>query len=372
MNTVISIVKGIGIILMVMGHAEVPDLLSNFIYTFHMPLFFIAAGYFFGRKHLDNPWDFCGRRFKGLYIPFVKWSLVFLILHNLWFETGILNEQFGNWQGGVTHPYDMNMFMKRVFMVVTSMSGYDEFLTGAFWFFRGLLVASILFLVFARIVDGKWKLPLHHTAMVVCLLALLFNAFRLAYGFKISIIPNGGLRDIWGLFFFGIGVIYRYYEQRIGNRYWLTVVSFGVLCVCAFFHTSGMNNHGKMLDILTLPVTGCAGWIMLRHAACLIDAAGGLVRRFLVFAGNNTLYVFIFHIISYKVVNPLKIWWYGLDWGQMGCHMVIHHNNHEDLFWILYTIAGVGLPLLVLQLIHYYRPRLVSLMPGGSDAGTAA
>ena len=45
-DSVISITKGIAIILMVIGHAEAPELLTNFIYTFHMPLFFIAAGYF--------------------------------------------------------------------------------------------------------------------------------------------------------------------------------------------------------------------------------------------------------------------------------------------------------------------------------------
>ena len=51
-NTVISICKGIAIILMVAGHAELPTILSNFIYVFHMPLFFITAGYFFSRKYL--------------------------------------------------------------------------------------------------------------------------------------------------------------------------------------------------------------------------------------------------------------------------------------------------------------------------------
>lgn len=136
-NTVISICKGVAIILMVMGHAEPPDLISNFIYIFHMPLFFITAGYFFTRKCLDDPWRFCVKRFKGLYVPFLKWALIFLLLHNLWFEVGLLNERYGNWMGGVTHPYGRHEFFKRLFMIVTSMSGYDEFMAGAFWFFRG-------------------------------------------------------------------------------------------------------------------------------------------------------------------------------------------------------------------------------------------
>ena len=43
----ISICKGLAIILMVIGHAEAPGAISAFIYEFHMPLFFITAGYFF-------------------------------------------------------------------------------------------------------------------------------------------------------------------------------------------------------------------------------------------------------------------------------------------------------------------------------------
>ena len=100
-NPVFSVCKAIGIILMVIGHAEAPELVCNFLYTFHMPLFFIAAGYFFSEKNLADPWTFCKKRFKGLYLPFVKWSLVYLLLHNVFHYFGILNETYGNWTGGV-------------------------------------------------------------------------------------------------------------------------------------------------------------------------------------------------------------------------------------------------------------------------------
>ena len=45
-NTTISIAKGIAIILMVIAHAEAPGWLCKFIFEFHMPLFFITAGFF--------------------------------------------------------------------------------------------------------------------------------------------------------------------------------------------------------------------------------------------------------------------------------------------------------------------------------------
>lgn len=359
-NNIISICKGIAIILMVMGHAEPPTLISNFIYIFHMPLFFITAGYFFSRKYLDDPWQFCVRRFKGLYIPFLKWSLVFLLLHNLWFDIGLLNEQYGNWTGGVTHPYSWREFFRRLFMIVTSMSGYDEFMAGAFWFFRGLLVASILFLVCYKTVYSKTRLGDVWGVVAVCLAALAFNAYRLGFGFRITTIANGGLRDVWGMFFFGIGVLYRHMEWRIGNRWWLSLLCLAVLCVGAWNHWCGMNNNGQMRDLLTLPLTGTAGFLLTKHISTLIEGAGGRVARLLTYIGDNTLYVFIFHIISFKVVSLIKILWYGLDPAQIGCHMVIHFNNHEDLFWLLYTAVGTALPLTVLYLWRRHGSRAVS------------
>lgn len=358
-NSVISICKGIAIILMVMGHAEPPTLISNFIYIFHMPLFFITAGYFFSRKYMDDPWSFCVKRFKGLYVPFVKWSVFFLLLHNFWFEIGLLNEQYGNWTGGVTHPYSWREFFKRLFLIVTSMSGYDEFMAGAFWFFRGLLVASILFLLTYKLIDSHTRLTPVWGVVVVCLMVLGFQAYRLGFGFRISTIANGGLRDVWGMFFFGIGVLYRQFEQRIGCRWWLSLLCLGVLCLGASQHWCGMNNNGQLRDLLTLPLTGCAGFLLTRHMAGLIDAAGGVAARLLTYVGNNTLYIFIFHIISFKTVSALKILWYGLDPAQIGCHMVIHFNNHEDLFWLLYTVAGTTLPLLGLEACRHLRSRVV-------------
>ncbi len=366
-NNIISIAKGIAIILMVVGHAEAPELLTNFIYTFHMPLFFITAGYFFSLKYTANPWSFCEKRFKGLYIPFLKWSLVFLLLHNVFFHFGILNEQFGNWTGGVTHPYAWKDFANRLLLIVTSMSGYDEFMAGAFWFFRGLLVASILFLVFFKLLSDKTRLSPTRIAAIICIGALAFTAFRIGCNLKLRYIPNGGMREIWGLFFFGIGFLYRQYEPRIKEHWGLFLAYFSLLCLAAWLHLSGMNNSGKMIDILTLPLTGTIGFLAVRYVSAAIDKRETLLRNTLIFIGENTLYIFIFHIISFKLVSLTKIWWYDLDFAQIGCHMVIHYNNHSDLFWIAYSIAGVAVPLICLQAYRRCRASVASrIKPIGS------
>lgn len=79
----VSIAKGIAIILMVLAHTRFSEYGNYWINMFHMPLFFFFAGYCFKDKYLEIPSDFVIKRFKGLYKPFVKWGLIFLVLHNL-------------------------------------------------------------------------------------------------------------------------------------------------------------------------------------------------------------------------------------------------------------------------------------------------
>lgn len=349
MNRPIAIAKGIAIILMVIGHAEVPGLLTSTLYTFHMPLFFITAGYFFNRQRtMADPWDFCAKRFRGLYLPFLKYALLFWALHNVFHYFGILNEQYGNWEGGVTHPYTWAVAGRRLIQIFTGMSGYDEFMAGAFWFFRGLLVASILFMVLFRLLDRGTKIRGNRAVWLIMAGAVAFTALRISSKAIIPSIPNGGMREIWGVFFFAMGYLYRQYENRLPSHWALWLVTFGLVVLGGHLHCSGMNNNGKLLDCLTLPLTGLMGFLMTYGLSGWIDRKTNYLSRFLVFVGSNTLYIFVFHIISFKVVSLAKIWWYGLDWHQVGCHMVIHQTQ-GDFFWVLYTLAGVLLPLAGLQ-----------------------
>lgn len=346
-NPVFSICKAIGIILMVIGHAEAPEMVCNFLYTFHMPLFFIAAGYFFTQKCLDDPWTFCKKRFMKLYVPFLKWSLIYLFLHNFWHSVGILNETYGNWTGGVTHPYSWNDFATRLLQIFFTMSGYDEFMAGAFWFFRGLLVASLGYLMLHKLIVSKTNLKGAWICGVIMVGVIGLNAFRFANGLKIPLIPNGGLRETWGIFFFAAGVLFRRYEHLFVRKWYLMSLSFLFILGAAKLHTCGMNNQGKLIDLVTLPLTGCIGFLMVYWVSGYITRIGGTLQRMLCFIGDNTIFVLLWHIPAYKLVSLLKIHYYDLDLLQIGSHMVIHYNN-TDFFWVLYSIVGVGMPLAII------------------------
>lgn len=156
-NDAISILKAFGIIFMVMCHAGCPKLVDDFIYMFHMPLFFIASGYCFKEIYLQDNRTFIMHRVKGLYLPFVKWSLIFLVLHNVFFYLNIYNGLFG-FRGEVSYLYAWQDFAKDALHIVTRMTDNAQLL-GGYWFLREMFFGTIMALFLMKYVrPAKWCL----------------------------------------------------------------------------------------------------------------------------------------------------------------------------------------------------------------------
>lgn len=75
----LDIAKAITIILMVLGHSSLPSTISNLIYVFHMPLFFIASGLTTNWKN-DRVLQFVVHKTRTIMLPFVIYSIMLLIL----------------------------------------------------------------------------------------------------------------------------------------------------------------------------------------------------------------------------------------------------------------------------------------------------
>jgi fucose 4-O-acetylase-like acetyltransferase len=138
----LDILKGIGIIMMVVAHSGAPDWLHDTIYTFHMPLFFIASGWFFSERNLDDCRGFAFRKMKAVYWPYLKWCVIFLLLHNVFYSVGILNGFYGS-NGVVNHEYDIKEMATLAIDFTFRMTRYEGLL-GAYWFVRSLLWGSLL------------------------------------------------------------------------------------------------------------------------------------------------------------------------------------------------------------------------------------
>lgn len=435
-NPAITILKAIAIILVVLAHSGSPAPISHVAYMLCVSLFFISAGYCFNPKYLNDPSTFVARRFRTLYLPFVTWSTIFLLLNQFWFSTGILNEQCGNAEGGVTHPLTLHGGLQSFWSIIFNMSGYDQFLCGAYWFFRALLVSSIAFLVLMKLVESvRWfRSRLSLSAAIVGLLALAFVFWQVSDGLKVTGLAQGGYREFMGIFFLAAGFLYRRfelwleaepfdddYEERLdsaaeeeyeeedeeeaphpfaGPQFFVEspdsgpietapdnektktpktssrakglIVSaaatsvrmfcaipfltltlmLGVIIGVLYVGTPSMSASAPDFPTaLLLAVSGVAGFSLVYNLSRLLNYVPKL-NKILVFIGENTLYVLLFHLLAFKLVSMLKVAVYGLPWNMIGGHPVVH-TEEGSWFWLLYTIVGLSLPLGIVWGIKY-------------------
>lgn len=130
-NKVIGIGKGLCIILMVIGHSGCPQLLRDWLYTFHMPFFFFVSGYLFSDKSLNSFFPFVKKKMRGLWWPFLKWNVVFIILHNLFYELHFLYD-----------CYSLKEIVRRILCSVLMVE--YEYLLNPFWFLQQLIRVNII------------------------------------------------------------------------------------------------------------------------------------------------------------------------------------------------------------------------------------
>lgn len=87
----IDFAKGVAILFVVMGHmvqynlkGDSANVVFNFIYSFHMPLFFFLSGYVSALKYegicKKNALTFIKKKFLSLLVPFFTWGIFFNLL----------------------------------------------------------------------------------------------------------------------------------------------------------------------------------------------------------------------------------------------------------------------------------------------------
>lgn len=414
-NINVNILKGLAIIFVVMAHSGCPASIGAFCYMVCCSLFFLASGYCFKPDYLHDEARYVKRRVRHIYVPFVLWSVLFLVLNPLLFATGFLNEQYGNAAGGVTHPLGLHEWLQALWSIVFNMSGYDQFLCGAYWFFRSLFVASIAYLVCMIVVERVRYVRQRHqlASFVVALLALALAFWQTSDGLKITGLAQGGFRELMGLFFIAAGFCFSWMERRLSAFHparntdrediateatpaatamsaatatpaasamsaatatsgattapaatatpaaiplFVHIISFvlGVLVLYAIlqFSTPAMHvSEKEPINVFFLALSGIVAFPTIYSLSALLSRVLPL-RRILSYIGDNTLYIFGFHLLAFKVVSMIKVGVYHLPWLMVGGHPVVH-SVEGGWFWTLYTIVGVGLPLGVVWTVRY-------------------
>lgn len=134
----IDIAKGIGIILVVLGHS-VPHntYLGMVIYSFHMPLFFLLSGVFAKTSEKEKLFPFLKKNIKQLIVPYI----VFIII-------GILvNLSVPQWREAVN--------VENIKSALIYCNPYFWKSTSALWFLIALFEVRIVFYLYHKLILSK-------------------------------------------------------------------------------------------------------------------------------------------------------------------------------------------------------------------------
>lgn len=331
----ISIAKGIGIILMLIGHAGCPGQLGSFIYIFHMPLFFFLSGYCFKERHLNNFKDFAIKRIKGIYLPFIKYSLLFLLLHNVFYHLNIYNDVYG-YNGAVSQLYDFNHFVKRATKIVTEMNR-EEQLLGGFWFLRVLFCTSFLGYAFLRFVRNS-KVQII-TLVLVCI-GVIFLAPHQTRTIYIQTLHL----SFFALIFFIAGKETEKLQQFKPNNIYInslvTLIFFSGTLLISIFYPSGMTTDK---NIIIYTIGALSGILMTKNLSNHIQHIP-YINKILVYIGNNTLPILAWHLLCFKLISLLIIHINNLPIENLA-HFPVIPDYSKQGWWIAYTIVGLCVPL---------------------------
>ena len=332
-NNYISIAKALGIILMVIGHSGCPVSLSKFLYIFHMPLFFICSGFFF--KEITDLNSFSSvfqKRVKKLYLPYLKWSIAVLLLHNLFCKLYIMPGT----------QYSQSDYVRQFVKLVT-MTDY-ELLIRPFWFIKELFYASIIVAFVSMLCHRYFPKIKPEMLLIAALLATIAAKY-------VSPLPLIGDLSVmtFAIAYFYSGVLFQKYKNHIRMTYPVLILSFLIVVVGVITY-SGTVDMRFTTALSTIPyyLLSISGVIMTFCLANKIELLPG--KSFWYYIGNHTMPILALNLIALKIGSIIKIWLYDLPIESLSSHTVIY--EHNTYFWIFYAIIGTTVPLLIDYIYH--------------------
>lgn len=332
----ISIAKAIGIILMVMGHSGSPNVLSRFLYMFHMPLFFICSGYFF--KEMTNTImlkAFYQKKVKRLYLPYLRWSLLFLILHNLFFQIDIYNSL------SHSYVYSATDFFRQLARTIF-MTDF-ELLIRPFWFIKELLLASFLIAIISYL-RTKVCQKLNNELLIV-IMVLVTTGFKYV-NLHLYIIGDCSVLTFSAVYFYS-GIAFRKYEYRIPNTTFITCLTFLTTFIGSYYFIGEIDmRYTTENNLILYYLLSLSGVIMTFNVSKWLNNIS--FNTYLYYIGSHTMPILALNLLALKVGNLIKIWMYDMPINTLSSYTVIYEYN--NYFWVLYTIIGVAIPLICYSL----------------------
>lgn len=271
----IDVVKGIAIMLMIVGHTDCPKTPKHMIFSFHMPLFFILSGLTFSpakdwKSLLRKTW----RSFCGLILPIV----VVIVL-----QTGYNLIVDGKFSLPTYWAHVRGMFLSGLYWA-SGVAADGVAVLGVFWFvfslFWGKLIVNLFSLLFGE------KSALYLSTVTAMWVIYLGKGIYMPQNMDVTLVA---------VLFISAGMTARRYMDWI-RRYKVPLFVIGIALWAigfdqsAYIQMAARHYPKGMLCILT----ALAGSFSV---CCIGEALSNnlIVRKALSFVGRHTLIMLILH-----------------------------------------------------------------------------
>lgn len=372
----IDVLKGLAIICVVLGHCGFPG--SAYIYLFHMAVFFMASGYCFDAKKIqscDSLWEYVVKKLRSLWLPYVIFNTFGWMFYNTFIQIGFLtdNPEFPDAVSRMEWPSIVNAIAWAFHMNTWGTQKYF----GAGWFIIVLFYITILFACLclatefckkpARRMFGKGQRQEHNTEEVRlkterALNALQHTALLLSGAFSLYISWKLQCKQLileecmtaatvcYPLYVLG------FYLKKLSGRMNPVIERFR--CVIAAlgipaFYIAGRYG-GISLNLNTYPswqfLLFCSlmGWVWLLAVAMCFTHKKRRIKDVVTYIGRRSIYILFLHFLAFRPVVALQLLVYHEPAFLLASFPILVKGGS---WWVLYTIAGVGLPLLVEKIV---------------------
>lgn len=278
-NKGLDVVKGIGIILVILGHNT--NDLHSWIYTFHMPLFFMLAGIF--HKSSETFIAFFKKKWKSLMIPYFTFAIMLFIF---WLFIG---RYFGE---SAIQKTPIRECLIGILYSVDKIKGFSSMEFGSYiWFLPCLFIMSNIF----YFLENKNK------KKVFLIWIILFIFSEISQIYLPIILPWNIQRACRDLIFYILGYYLSDYfkDNNTKQQFWRGVIFLGINIFIYFILKNKNVIFFKEVNYLLGGFFGSIG---------TIEVFRGISKnKILEFLGKNTLVLFAFHGRANSVIKFIFI-----------------------------------------------------------------
>lgn len=271
----VDVSKGIGIILVIISHCVyLGNFAHNWIFSFHMPLFFILSGIFFRKASMLQV---IKKKFQQLIIPYIVFCIIGLLITLL--------------IPSLRH-FTIKDIAREIYW------GYpNSFSVSSIWFLICLFIVFVLFNAIILIYDKKKNIAVLLFATIVIFGFVLGRFPTFLAAFPAGRMPLDSDCACVALLFFGMGYTFRHkiihlIGQLENNKLFIQLVASlcALLVTVVITITNGtVNLHGITYHNELLYIIGAiAGFVFIAFLSILAQNVE-VIKSILIWFGRNSL-----------------------------------------------------------------------------------